>query len=104
VGFDIPTAKEKTSVSQMIKRIKLEKKIVCRGKSTIVGVGRKFSPNQLPNPFNIHWVEFIIKSALLLLNPNQTNPIVNGLGLRVVHKIKNDFFMDKTPILFYFCL
>jgi hypothetical protein len=41
--IDILTGKEKTWGSQMIKRIKLEKKIVCRGKGTIVGVERKFS-------------------------------------------------------------
>jgi hypothetical protein len=49
VGFDILTGKEKTWGSQMIKRIKLEKKIVCRGKGTIVGVERKFSGLKMSN-------------------------------------------------------
>jgi hypothetical protein len=65
-------------------------------------------PNPLPNPFNIHWVGFIIKPALSLLNLNQTNPIVIELswvrGLYIKLKIiflwiKHPFFIIRWRII-----
>jgi hypothetical protein len=58
-------------------------------------------PNPLSNPFNIHWVEFIIKPALPLSNPNRTNLIINGLGSvrGLIIELKIIFYRKKIHFL-----